>query len=126
MEKVNIEELIADARAEEEVSRKQTETFKEEIARKLKEKNPERKAEALVSVPLSEYLDLYQKSVDYARFLTAIENSLEYSEIYKTLVVRDRDSDVMNCFKLLYPGAYAEIFEEERIKVEAEKAMKEG
>lgn len=126
MENVNIEELIADARAEEEVSRKQAETFKEEIARKLKEKAPEKKVESMVAIPLSEYVGLVQKSVDFDRILGALEHSFEYSTIYAELVLRDRKSDVANAYKVLFPVEYNAIYEEERIKAEAEKAMKEG
>lgn len=126
MENVNIEELIADARAEEEVSRKQAETFKEEIARKLKEKRPEKKAESMVAIPLREYVELTQKSLDFDRILDALANSFEYSDIYKELLLKDRKSDIANAYKVLFPGEYNAIYEEERIKVEAEKAMKEG
>ena len=120
MENVNIEELIADARAEEEVARKQAETFKEEIARKLKEKRPEKKAESMVAIPLSEYVGLVQKSVDFDRILYALENSFEYSTIYSELVVRDHKSDIMNAYKVLFPGDYKAIYEEKKSKAEKE------
>ena len=120
MENVNIEELISDARAEEEVARKQAETFKEEIARKLKEKRPEKKAESMVAIPLSEYVGLVQKSVDFDRILDAFKNSFEYSEIYSELVLRDRKSDIANAYKVLFPVEYKAIYEEEKRKAEKE------
>lgn len=126
MEKVNIEELIADARAEEEVARKQTETFKEEIARKLKEKRPEKKAESMVAIPLSEYVGLVQKSVDFDRILDALENSFEYSTIYAELVLKDRKSDIANAYKTLFPGEYNAIYYDEKRKAEKREAEKEG
>ena len=126
MEKVNIEELIADARAEEEVSRKQAETFKEEIARKLKEKRPEKKAESMVAIPLSEYVGLVQKSVDFDRILDALENSFEYSTIYAELVLKDRKSDIANAYKTLFPGEYNAIYYDEKRKAEKREAEKEG
>ena len=126
MEQVNIEELIADARAEEEVARKQTETFKEEIARKLKEKNPEKKVESMVAIPLSEYVGLVQKSVDFDRILDALENSFEYSTIYAELVLKDRKSDIANAYKTLFPGEYNAIYYDEKRKAEKREAEKEG
>jgi hypothetical protein len=106
--KVDIEEIIADARAEEEVAREQAaakeKTFKDELREKLKETFRPREEER-VTITLSEYVVLTNKAMDLDRILNAIVDRLTLSYNNEYLVLGDRDK-VVDAFRVLYPEAY--------------------
>lgn len=107
--KVDIEEIIADARAEEEVAREMAKTaqeksFKDELREKLKETFRPREEER-VTITLSEYVILTNKAMDLDRILNAIVDNLKlsYNKEYLTLYNEDK---VVDAFRVLYPEAY--------------------
>ena len=112
-EKTNIEEIIADAKAEEEVAREQEKAAKEEKAREdfrdalreqLKDALIPRRDDEKVTISLKEYITLKQKEVDLDRILNAMVDSvyLNYSKDELRLN-GDRPIEVM---RGLYPEAY--------------------
>lgn len=108
----DIEEMIADAKAEEEVEEEFTPPFKSErerIADELKKKLSEYYEKLIntsdkINVSIVEYVELKQKEIDLDRLCMALCNSVElnYSKEYLTL---ENDS-VLNTFKALYPDTY--------------------
>ena len=125
---VDIEEMIADARAEEEVAREQEKAAKEEKAREdfrdtlrehLKEALKVRNDESKVTIPLSEYLKLKQKETDLERILSAIVDGLELS--YNKEYLRLTDDNVVDAIRILYPDLYDAI-----LAAELENAEHEG
>ena len=118
--KVDIEEIIADARAEEEVARDMaksaTNDFKDELRDKLKEAFTPREEES-VRIELREYVTLVNKAMDLDRVLNAIVDNLQlsYNKEYLRLVDDDK---VVDAFRVLYPEAYGALYaaELERLK----------
>ena len=112
MSKVDIEEIIADARAEEEVAREQAaakeKTFKDELREKLKETFRPREEER-VTITLSEYVILTNKAMDLDRVLnTIVDNlTLSYNKEYLRL---DDEGKVVDAFRVLYPEAYGALY----------------
>jgi hypothetical protein len=106
--KVDIEEIIADARAEEEVAREQAaakeKSFRDELRERLKETFRPREEEK-VTIPLSEYVILKQKEADLDRVLNAIVDNLKlgYNNEYLRL---DNEEKVVDVVRVLYPEAY--------------------
>jgi hypothetical protein len=106
--KVDIEEIIADARAEEEVAREQAaakeKSFRDELRERLKETFKPREEEK-VTIPLSEYVILKQKAADLDRVLNAIVDNLKlgYNNEYLRL---DNEEKVVDAVRVLYPEAY--------------------
>lgn len=125
---VDIEEMIADAKAEEEVAREQAKAAKEEKARE-DFRNALRKGlnEALsnkddskVTVSLKEYVILKQKEQDLDRIMSAIVDDLGLSYNNEYLRIGSGDN-IVDAFRVLYPTAYDTIFE-----AELERAENEG
>jgi hypothetical protein len=120
--KVDIEEIIADARAEEEVAREQAaakeKTFKDELREKLKETFRPREEER-VTITLSEYVVLINKAMDLDRILNAIVDRLTLSYNNEYLVLGDRDK-VVDAFRVLYPEAYDALLAAELERAENE------
>ena len=125
---VDIEEMIADAKAEEEVAREQAKAAKEEKARE-DFRNALRKGlnEALsnkddskVTVSLKEYVILKQKEQDLDRIMSAIIDDLGLSYNNEYLRISSGDN-IIDAFRVLYPTAYDTIFE-----AELERAENEG
>lgn len=125
---VDIEEMIADAKAEEEVAREQAKAAKEEKARE-DFRNALRKGlnEALsnkddskVTVSLKEYVILKQKEQDLDRIMSAIVDDLGLSYNNEYLRISSGDN-IVDAFRVLYPTAYDTIFE-----AELERAENEG
>ena len=110
--KKDIEEIIADARAEEEVAREQAaameNTFKDELRGKLKEAFTPREEES-VRIDLREYVTLVNKAMDLDRVLnTIVDNlTLSYNKEYLRL---DDESKVVDAFMVLYPEAYGALY----------------
>lgn len=134
--KVNIEELIADARAEEEVARLMKDEedgvriwaqpdFRDELRDKLKEAFTPREEEN-VRIALREYVTLVNKAMDLDRILNAIVDNLKLS--YNNEYLRlDDDDKVVDAFRVLYPEAYDALYAAELDRVaRAPKKPKEG
>ena len=111
--KVDIEEMIADAKAEEEVAAEQGIAATEEKAREdfrdtLREQLKEAllpKNESKVTINLSEYVLLKQKETDLNRILNAIVDGLglSYSKEYLSL---KESENVVDAIRVLYPDVY--------------------
>lgn len=117
--KVDIEEIIADARAEEEVAREQAaareKTFKDELREKLKETFRPREEER-VTITLSEYVILTNKAMDLDRVLNAIVDNLKLS-YNKEFLSLHNDDKVVDAFRVLYPEAYGALLAAELERV---------
>lgn len=125
---MDIEELIADARAEEEVAAEQERAAREEKAREdfrdtLREQLKEAlipKSDNKVTISLSEYVILKQKEADLDRILNAIVDGLglSYSKEYLSL---KESENVVDAFRVLYPDVYDHL-----LAAELEHAEHEG
>jgi len=120
--KVDIEEIIADARAEEEVAREQAaakeKSFKDELREKLRETFRPREEER-VTITLSEYVILTNKAMDLDRVLNAIVDNLKLSYNHEFLTLYN-DDKVVDAFRVLYPEAYGAL-----LAAELDKAAQE-
>lgn len=125
--KVDIEEMIADAKAEEEVAAEQGIAAKVEKAREdfrdtLREQLKEAllpKNESKVTINLSEYVLLKQKETDLDRILNAIVDGLGLSYSKEYLSLKDSDR-VEETFRALYPDVYDTLLATELKNVEGE------
>ena len=109
MENVNIDEMIADAKAEEEVEKEQAKATKEE------EKKKEFKDfikdvftpinDSKVTISLREYTLLLQKEIDLQRILDAIVDGLELGYNKEYLILNKREN-VVDAIRVLYPDTY--------------------
>ena len=125
---VDIEEMIADARAEEEVAREQERVTREEKAREdfrdtLREQLKEAlipKSDNKVTINLSEYVILKQKEADLDRILNAIVNGLGLSYSKEYLSLKESDN-VVDAIRVLYPDVYDHL-----LAAELEHAEHEG
>lgn len=117
---VDIEEMIADAKAEEEVAREQAkaakeekerEKFRETLREQLKDALTSKHEEAKVTISLAEYTTLKFKEMDLDRLLNAIVDdfSLNYSKEY----LRLNGDRLEQTFRTLYPDMYEAILEAE-------------
>lgn len=117
--KVDIEEIIADARAEEEVAREQAaakeKSFKDELREKLRETFRPREEER-VTITLSEYVILTNKAMDLDRVLNAIVDNLKLS-YNKEFLTLHNDDKVVDAFRVLYPEAYGALLAAELERV---------
>ena len=123
--KKDIEEIIADARAEEEVAREQAsameKTFKDELRGKLKEAFTPREEES-VRIDLREYVTLVNKAMDLDRVLNAIVDNLKIS--YNNEYLRlDDETKVVDAFRVLYPEAYDALYAAELDRLERQEAL---
>jgi hypothetical protein len=124
----DIEEMIVDAKAEEEVAREQERAAREEKAREdfrdtLRERLKEAlipKDESKVTISLSEYVILKQKEADLDRILNAIVDGLglSYSKEYLSL---KESENVVDAIRVLYPDVYDHL-----LAAELEHAEHEG
>ena len=126
---VDIEEMIADAKAEEEVAREQAKAAKEEKAREdfrntLRKGLNEAlssKVDSKVTISLKEYVILKQKEQDLERIMSAIVDDLGLNYNNEYLRLKDSGNNTIAAFRVLYPTAYDTVFE-----AELERAEKEG
>lgn len=126
-ENIEIEELIADARAEEEVAAEQERAAREEKAREdfrdtLREQLKEAlipKSDNKVTISLSEYLILKQKEADLDRILNAIVDGLGLSYSKEYLRLKEREN-VVDAFRVLYPDVYDHLLAAELERAEHE------
>jgi hypothetical protein len=122
---MDIEELIADARAEEEVAAEQERAAKEEKAREdfrdtLREQLKEAlipKDENKVTISLSEYVILKQKEADLDRILNAIVDGLSLNYSKDDLRLGESDN-VVSAIRVLYPDVYDALLAAELENVE--------
>lgn len=110
---VDIEELIADAKAEEEVRKEQPckdFSFRDELESHLKETFSDIKArrENKVTIDLNEYLILKFKERDLERIVAIILDNLRLCYGGNDLMLNDR-GEIINIIKALYPEVYANI-----------------
>jgi hypothetical protein len=120
---MDIEELIADARAEEEVAAEQERAAREDFRDTLREQLNEAlipKSDNKVTISLSEYVILKQKEADLDRILNAIVDGLglSYSKEYLSL---KESENVVDAFRVLYPDVYDHL-----LAAELEHAEHEG
>lgn len=111
---VDIEELIADAKAEEEVRKEQPckdFSFRDELESHLKEAFSDIKArrENKVTIDLNEYLILKFKERDLERIVATILDKLILNYTKDGLKLYDQWEDISNIIKALYPEVYEDI-----------------
>ena len=124
----DIEEMIADAKAEEEVAREQEkaakeQAFKNELREQLKDKlvdavKAKRESEK-VTIDLYEYVILKQKEADLDRILNAIVDGLGLSYNNEYLYLKN-DGRVSDTFRVLYPDVYDTLLAAELAQAENE------
>lgn len=126
---IEIEELIADARAEEEVAAEQERAAREEKAREdfrntlreqLKDALKVRNDESKVTIPLSEYVILKQKEADLDRILNALVDDIELNYSKDALRIRGGERAI-EAIRVLYPEAYDAL-----LAAEIDRAEREG
>lgn len=126
---MDIEEMIADAKAEEEVAREQERAAKEEKAREdfrdtlraqLKDALKVRNDESKVTIPLSEYVILKQKEADLDRILNALVDDIELNYHKDALRIREGERTI-EAIRVLYPEAYDAL-----LAAEIDSAEREG
>lgn len=111
---VDIEELIADAKAEEEVRKEQPckdFSFRDELESHLKEAFSDIKArrESKVTIDLNEYLILKFKERDLERIVATILDKLTLNHTKNGLWIYDHSDDISDIIKALYPEVYQNI-----------------
>lgn len=124
----DIEEMIVDAKAEEEVAREQERAAREEKAREdfrdtLRERLKEAlipKDESKVTISLSEYVILKQKEADLDRILNALVDDLELNYCKDALRIGGGERAI-EAFRVLYPDVYDHL-----LAAELEHAEHEG
>lgn len=127
----DIEEMIVDAKAEEEVAREQeraAKAAKEEKAREdfrdtLREQLKEAlipKSDNKVTISLSEYVILKQKEADLDRILNALVDDLELNYCKDALRIGGGERAI-EAIRVLYPEAYDTL-----LAAEIDRAEREG
>lgn len=111
---VDIEELIADAKAEEEVRKEQPckdFSFRDELESHLKEAFSDIKTrrENKVTIDLNEYLILKFKERDLERIVATILDKLILNYTKDGLKLYDQWDDISDIIKALYPEVYEDI-----------------
>lgn len=129
---MDIEEMIADAKAEEEVAREQEraaraakeekarEDFRDTLREQLKDALKVRNDESKVTIPLSEYVILKQKEADLDRILNALVDDIELNYSKDALRIRGGERAI-EAIRVLYPEAYDAL-----LAAELERAEHEG
>ena len=105
MEKItNIEELIADAKAEEDTKKAVqddlSEAFMRKFAADLNKGAEEKTKGGAVTIPLAEYVDLKQTELDYGRLFSAIIDSFGLSYRHDHLII-SKDDIILQTFMVL-------------------------
>lgn len=122
MEETNLEEMIADAKAEEEVKAEQEkaarEDFRDTLREHLKEAFKSPRESEKVTISLQEYVILKQKEMDLDRILNNILDSFKLS--YNNEYLRVDGDDIAYTIKALYPDVYGEIMAAELANLEDE------
>ena len=113
MEKItNIEELIADAKAEEETKKSVqddlTDAFMRKFAADLNKGAEEKTKGGAVTIPLAEYVQLKQMELDYDRLFSAIMESFGLSYRHDHLII-SQDDIILQTFKVLHAEEFKEL-----------------
>lgn len=110
----NIEKMIAEAKAEEEVAERQKkEQFKEDLRKGLQEALTKKEEEQSVKIPVSEYLILKMKERDLDILTGAIMDSLTLDYDKKNLKVYDGSKGlIISAFRTLFNFAYESILQD--------------
>lgn len=109
----NIEKMIAEAKAEEEVAERQKkEQFKEALRKGLQEALTKKEEEQSVKIPLSEYLMLKMKERDVDILTGAIMDSLTLSYDKESLKIYDNKERIINAFRTLFNFVYDSILQD--------------
>lgn len=111
---VDIEELIADAKADEEVRKEQPckdFSFRDELESHLKAAFSDIKTrrESKVTIDLNEYVILKLKERDLERIVATILGKLTLNYTKDGLKLSDQWDDISNVIKTLYPEVYGNI-----------------
>ena len=123
---MNIEEMIADAQAEEEIALAQEKARRERM-QTAQEPPKEDKTERdnLVTVPLDEYIRLNLLAADFEYMVRGLLNCSTYNKpkTYENGLNADesltfRDSYIMHLLKLIHPEAYDERIARGRAEVD--------
>ena len=126
--KTKIDEAIADAIAEEEVTREQEKAIKEEKAsadfrdllrEQLKDALTLRNDDAKVTISLKDYVILKQKEVDLDRILNSMVDSV-YLNYSKDELRLDGDR-VIETMRVLYPEVYDTLLATEIAEAQSEE-----
>ena len=99
-----LDEILADARAEEEVKKEQLKKKWEEATKNATEKLRESLAKEKIVIDKDEYLELKLVQADYTRVMDAIFRYADYNKYSESLGITD---DFMNVISFLYPEDYA-------------------
>ena len=97
---IEIEEMIADAKAEEE-TKNTVEKIKKYIA-------PEKVRDSKVTIDLDEYIELKLKEQNHIRLADVIASTLEL-DYYGSELRITNEREILNAFKLLYPNTYYDL-----------------
>lgn len=100
-ENKTIDEIIADAKAEEEVEKDFRNSLKHELAQDI----GAQKEEQTVTISLEEYLYFNAKNMDFDRVMSAIVKDAALSYDKERLIVSDREN-IFNTIKVLFPDIY--------------------
>lgn len=116
MDKKRIEDMIAEARAEEELRKKemQDNSLRDAIKNTLDAHKPQ------VTIDLEEYVMLRTKANDLDRLLLCIMDALGLNYTNEDLMIRD-DRKILEAFKVLYGDAYTTI-----LAAELDNLVEEG
>lgn len=104
-ENKTIDEVIADAMAEEEVAKDFRNSLKNEVAQAF----GAQKTEQTVTISLEEYLYFNAKNMDFDRVMSAILKDAALSYDKERLIVSDREN-IFNTIKVLFPDIYDNLF----------------
>ena len=114
-ENKTIDEVIADAMAEEEVEKGFRNSLKNEVAQAF----GAHKEEQTVTISLDEYLYFNAKNMDFDRLMSAIIKDAALSYDKEKLRISDREN-IFNTIKVLFPDIYDALLKQ-LIKEDAEK-----
>ena len=126
--KTEIDEAIADAIAEEEVTREQEKAIKEEKAsadfrdllrEQLKDALTLRNDDAKVTISLKDYIILKQKEVDLDRILNSMVDSVYLN--YSKDELRLNGDRVIETMRVLYPEVYDTLLATEIAEAQSEE-----
>lgn len=107
----NIDEVIADARAEEEANKAALKDFRETLRDKLKDTFTVEAVEIQkVTIDLEEYVQLRLLAENLNKLTCIIEDSLELNYNSTKLRLKD-DQSITTLYKLLYPVSYNTIYD---------------
>lgn len=105
MNKVDIEQIITEARAEEEAARENADFLEDGFSADT------------VTIPVSEYIVLHQTKTDFARLHRAIMESLSLSWNKKALVISGGDR-IVEALRFLHPDYIEDMLHKKQAQAE--------